>query len=96
MKILNCLKAIAGAIKALVKRIYINPVTAPAVATQQIIEVNTVTDTTGTTTAAQTPADEAKEGVKDFDAAVEFIKVGIEHLGAAAIDELKELAKKYL
>ncbi len=81
---------------AWLKAIYIKPVAAPAVADTKTIEVNTVTDTTGTTTAAQTPADEAKEGVKDFDAAVEFIKVGIEHLGAAAIDELKELAKKYL
>lgn len=43
-----------------------------------------------------TPAAEAKAGVSDLDAALNFIESGVAQLGEAAKDELKELAKKYL
>lgn len=43
-----------------------------------------------------TPAAEAKAGVSDLDAALNFIESGVTQLGEAAKDELKELAKKYL
>ncbi len=42
------------------------------------------------------PAAEAKAGVADLDAALNFIESGVAQLGEAAKDELKELAKKYL
>ncbi|TKI02779.1 DUF1177 domain-containing protein [Martelella alba] len=48
------------------------------------------------TTAQPTPAQEAKTGVADFEAAYKFVVAGIEQLGAGAEDELKALAKKYL
>jgi hypothetical protein len=37
-----------------------------------------------------------KTGVKDFEAAFAFVEAGVAQLGAAAKDELKELAQKYL
>lgn len=43
-----------------------------------------------------TPTAEAKAGVADLDAALNFIESGVAQLGEAAKDELKELAKKYL
>ncbi|EKN6086536.1 hypothetical protein DVQ51_09555 [Yersinia enterocolitica] len=43
-----------------------------------------------------TPAAEAKVGVADLDAALNFIESGVAQLGDAAKDELKALAKKYL
>lgn len=43
-----------------------------------------------------TPAAEAKAGVADLDAALNFIESGVAQLGDAAKDELKALAKKYL
>ncbi len=43
-----------------------------------------------------TPAVEAKAGVADLDAALNFIESGVAQLGDAAKDELKALAKKYL
>lgn len=43
-----------------------------------------------------TPAVEAKAGVADLDAALNFIESGVAQLGDVAKDELKELAKKYL
>ncbi len=42
------------------------------------------------------PAAEASAGVKDFEAAWEFVETGVAKLGEAAKDELKSLAKKYL
>ncbi|XBS71146.1 Ig-like domain-containing protein [Acerihabitans sp. KWT182] len=57
MKILNCLKAIAGAIKALVKRIYIKPATATAVAAQQTPEVKPVNKITLAILKNSQPAD---------------------------------------
>lgn len=42
------------------------------------------------------PAAEVKAGVQDFEAALAFIESGVAQLGAAAKDELKALAKKYL
>lgn len=39
---------------------------------------------------------EAKAGVADLDAALNFIESGVAQLGDAAKDELKALAKKYL
>ena len=43
-----------------------------------------------------TPAAEVKAGVQDFEAALAFVESGVAQLGAAAKDELKALAKKYL
>lgn len=43
-----------------------------------------------------TPAAEVKAGVQDFEAAMAFVESGVAQLGAAAKDELKSLAKKYL
>jgi len=43
-----------------------------------------------------TPADEVKAGVQNFEAALSFVESGVAQLGAAAKDELKALAKKYL
>ncbi|MXP53412.1 hypothetical protein FD737_10000 [Pantoea sp. Seng] len=43
-----------------------------------------------------TPATEVKAGVQDFEAALAFVESGVAQLGAAAKDELKALAKKYL
>lgn len=42
------------------------------------------------------PVQEAKAGVKDFEAALRFVESGVVQLGAAAKDELKALAVKYL
>lgn len=42
------------------------------------------------------PAAEASSGVKDFEAAWEFVETGVAKLGDAAKDELKALAVKYL
>lgn len=43
-----------------------------------------------------TPVVEAKTGVKDFEAAFNFVEQGIAQLGEAAKGELKALAQKYL
>lgn len=43
-----------------------------------------------------TPTAEAKAGVADLDAALNFIESGVAQLGDAAKDDLKALAKKYL
>ena len=43
-----------------------------------------------------TPATEVKDGVQDFEAAMNFVVDGVEKLGDAAKDELVALAKKYL
>ncbi|KNA29509.1 hypothetical protein ACO03_11430 [Pantoea ananatis] len=42
------------------------------------------------------PVQEVKTGVKDFEAALKFVESGVSQLGAAAKDELKALAVKYL
>jgi len=42
------------------------------------------------------PEVEVKTGVKDFEAAFTFVEQGVAQLGAAAKDELKALAQKYL
>ncbi|MBN7122881.1 hypothetical protein BSU01_14350 [Erwinia billingiae] len=59
----------------------------PAVAEPVVADSLPVTSTTGAN---------AKAGVADLDAALNFIESGVAQLGAAAKDELKELAKKYL
>jgi len=43
-----------------------------------------------------TPSTEVKDGVQDFEAAMNFVVDGVEKLGDAAKDELIALAKKYL
>lgn len=48
------------------------------------------------TNEASTPDAEVKAGVQDFEAALAFVESGVAQLGAAAKDELKALAKKYL
>lgn len=54
------------------------------------------TDPAAATTVTATPAAEGKSGVQDFEAALAFVESGVAQLGAAAKDELKALAKKYL
>ncbi|PLR40729.1 hypothetical protein CYR55_05465 [Chimaeribacter californicus] len=56
---------------------------------------DTVT-TTETPVVESTPVAEVKTGVKDFEAAFSFVEQGVAQLGAAAKDELKALAQKYL
>ncbi|THD53199.1 hypothetical protein ERD95_06075 [Enterobacteriaceae bacterium ML5] len=62
---------------------------------QPAVEVVTKVTTDSDPTAVQAVA-EAKAGVADLDAALNFIESGVAQLGEAAKDELKELAKKYL
>jgi len=45
---------------------------------------------------AVAPSAEVKDGVQDFEAAMNFVVDGVEKLGDAAKDELVALAKKYL
>lgn len=42
------------------------------------------------------PEADVKAGVQDFEAALAFVENGVAQLGAAAKDELKALAVKYL
>lgn len=49
-----------------------------------------------TAVTALTPSAEVKDGVQDFEAAMNFVVDGVEKLGDAAKDELVALAKKYL
>ncbi|WP_208951204.1 hypothetical protein, partial [Rahnella sp. ChDrAdgB13] len=96
---------------AWLKSIYIKPATAetttPKVTTMSDIPVDVaaqptvaVVDMVAPAPVAvaedPTPAAEAKAGVSDLDAALNFIESGVTQLGEAAKDELKELAKKYL
>lgn len=59
-----------------------------------VVTTDPATATAATVTA--TPAAEVKAGVQDFEAALAFVESGVAQLGAAAKDELKALAKKYL
>lgn len=68
------------------------PIADTTVVTTDPAAVTTITD--GGVTA--TPAAEVKAGVQDFEAALAFVESGVAQLGAAAKDELKALAKKYL
>lgn len=85
---------------AWLKTIYFKP--APAAA--QTPEVTTMSDIPVEVTAQPavavaeypTPAAEAKAGVADLDAALNFIESGVAQLGNAAKEELKALARKYL
>lgn len=70
------------------------PITDTTVVTTDPTTATTVTEGSDTVTA--TPAAEAKSGVQDFEAALAFVESGVAQLGAAAKDELKALAKKYL
>lgn len=58
--------------------------------------VDSIAPATVAVVADPTPAVEAKAGVADLDAALNFIESGVVQLGGAAKDELKALAKKYL
>lgn len=68
------------------------PITDTTVVTADPAAATTVTEGTSTVTAAA----EVKSGVQDFEAALAFVESGVAQLGAAAKDELKALAKKYL
>lgn len=59
-----------------------------------VVTTDPATATAATVTA--TPATEVKVGVQDFEAALAFVESGVAQLGAAAKDDLKALAKKYL
>lgn len=61
-----------------------------------VVTADPATVTVDTATVAATPAAEVKAGVQDFEAALAFVESGVAQLGAAAKDELKALAKKYL
>ncbi|HAK35602.1 MAG TPA: hypothetical protein DCM44_13900 [Pantoea sp.] len=65
-----------------------------ATTVQPVAAAPVTTVTEGSATA--TPAAEVKSGVQDFEAALAFVESGVAQLGAAAKDELKALAKKYL
>lgn len=56
---------------------------------------STVTDEQPVTAQAA-PVSALKTGVKDFEAAFNFVEQGITQLGEAAKDDLKALALKYL
>lgn len=56
---------------------------------------STVTDEQAVT-AQTSPVAALKTGVKDFEAAFNFVEQGIAQLGEAAKDDLKALALKYL
>lgn len=57
---------------------------------------STVTDEQQPVTAQAAPVAALKTGVKDFEAAFNFVEQGIARLGEAAKDDLKALALKYL
>lgn len=86
---------------AWLKTIYLKPASAetqtPEVTTMSEPLVDAVAEPVAVTVQpAPTPAAEAKAGVADLDAALNFIESGVAQLGEAAKDELKALAKKYL
>ena len=56
---------------------------------------STVTDEQSVTSQAA-PVSALKTGVKDFEAAFNFVEQGVAQLGEAAKDDLKALALKYL
>lgn len=58
--------------------------------------VAAVEDAPDTKAEDSTPVAKVKAGVKDFDAALDFVERGLAQLGEAAKDELKTLVKKYL
>ncbi|MBZ6385134.1 MAG UNVERIFIED_CONTAM: hypothetical protein MIL04_03225 [Klebsiella aerogenes] len=70
--------------------------------TDSVVVTDTpATDTATTTspevtTVTETPVAVVKTGVKDFEAAFNFVEQGVAQLGEAAKDELKALAQKYL
>lgn len=76
------------------------PETEEITVSEPVTDITTVTTApvtvTETATVAATPADEAKAGVQDFEAALAFVESGVKQLGEAAKDELKALAVKYL
>lgn len=78
------------------KNLFIHPKEETTQMTDQIVEVPAVAAEPATSAVVINPATEAKAGVADLDAALSFIESGVAQLGAAAKDELKELAKKYL
>jgi len=72
--------------------------------TDQVVEVpaadtdpvDAATAETAPSVTEESPAEEVKAGVQDFEEALAFVESGVAKLGEAAKDELKELAKKYL
>lgn len=66
------------------------------IADTTVVTADPTTVTADTATVAEKPAAEVKAGVQDFEAALAFVESGVAQLGAAAKDELKALAKKYL
>lgn len=69
--------------------------------TDQVVEATAdaaapVVEPSAGESAPVTPAAEVKSGVQDFEAALSFVESGVAQLGAAAKDDLKGLAKKYL
>ncbi len=81
------------------KSLFINTKEETKTMTDQVVEVPTeatVQLETQPAVVVADPADEASAGVKDFEAAWEFVETGVAKLGEAAKDELKALAKKYL
>ena len=85
---------------AWLKSIYFKPATAdtntPEVKPMSDIPVEVTAQPAVAVAEYPTPAAEAKAGVADLDAALNFIESGVAQLGNAAKGELKELAKKYL
>ncbi|KAA5932333.1 MULTISPECIES: hypothetical protein [unclassified Pantoea] len=66
------------------------------IADTTVVTADPTTVTGDTANVAATPAAQVKVGVQDFEAALAFVENGVAQLGAAAKDDLKALAKKYL
>lgn len=80
------------------KSLFIHPKEESNQMSEPLNDTTTVQPVAAAPVAAEvvTPAAEVKAGVQDFEAALSFVESGVAQLGAAAKDELKALAKKYL
>lgn len=78
------------------KSLFIHPKEESTEMSEPLNDAATTQPAVATAAVAQTPAAEVKAGVQDFEAALAFVESGVAQLGAAAKDELKVLAKKYL
>lgn len=78
------------------KSLFIHPKEESNQMSEPLNDATTVQPAAAVTTEAATPVGEVKAGVQDFEAALAFVEAGVAQLGAAAKDELKSLAKKYL
>lgn len=78
------------------KSLFIHPKEESTEMSEPLNDAVTAQPVVAAATVAPTPAAEVKAGVQDFEAALAFVESGVSQLGAAAKDELKALAVKYL